>query len=415
MGRKEDSKAAIRALNKHIDVIDESCYIARGQIEDLPENEQVINSLSKNRLAYYLDESLGVQLHSKVRGLLDHVTSRHRFRERHGAFSGLIEDLENTIQSYKQAKTRRYSDGERFFDEIRETVMELMDTLTDTVNMFHHIIGDEFSVVCDIDEKIKKTSRCKQEITKLNHVFNQLSVDKMNSWVGVDLQLERLLMKVLKAHVDKCLKDLAASNCKLVKMLDKLMKDKSAQRLNKLIDSFHGKYTSEPGYRPDISSFLNLPVCVSIAEKLPLGGYGDLDSARDEELLIDASLSALKKSGNTPNQLNTEDESVVITDERGVELDEKIDSLIENVEFFFDALFDSEHTDDLSAIKAYYQLKVASSVEDWMLMITSYFEAQRKSVLKIAHVQELREITPPFDGTVYVTDIIFKKVSNEIR
>ncbi|WP_350587377.1 hypothetical protein, partial [Pseudoalteromonas sp. 3-MNA-CIBAN-0064] len=89
---------------------------------------------------------------------------------------GLIEDLENTIQSYKQAKTRRYSDGERFFDEIRETVMELMDTLTDTVNMFHHIIGDEFSVVCDIDEKIKQTSRCKQEITKLNHVFNQLSV-----------------------------------------------------------------------------------------------------------------------------------------------------------------------------------------------------------------------------------------------
>jgi hypothetical protein len=415
MGRKEDSKAAIRALNRHVEIVDESCYVARGQIEDSPENELVINSLSKNRLAYYLDESLGVQLHSKVRGLLDHVTSRHRFRERHGAFSGLIEDLENTIQSYKQIKTRRYSDGERFFDEIRETVMEIMDTLTDTVNMFHHIIGDEFSVVSDIDEKIKQTTRCKEEITKLNQVFNQLSVNKMNRWVGVDLQLERLLMKVLKAHVDKCLKDLAASNRKLVKMLDKLMKDKSAQRLNNLIDSFHSMYTSEPGYRPDISSFLNLPVCVSIAEKLPLGGYADLDSARDEEYLIEVSLSVLKKSTISTKQPDIEDGNVNIADGRGEEIDEEIDPLIENVEFFFDALFDNDHYQDLSAMNAYHQLNVDSSVEDWMLMVTSYYEAQRKSVLKVAKVEEIREIIPPFDGTLYIKDIIFRKVSNETR
>jgi hypothetical protein len=415
MGRKEDSKAAIRALNRHVEVIDESCYVSRGQIEDTPENEVIIDALQKNRLAYYLDDSEGMQLHSKVRGLLDHVTSRHRFRERHGAFAGLIEDLENSIQSYRQAKGRRYSDSERYFDEIRETVMEIMDTLTDTVSMFHHVIGDEFSVVSDIDERIRQTSRCKGEITKLNHVFNQLSVERMHSWVGVDLQLERLLMKVLKAHVDRCIKDLAASNRKLVKMLDKLMKDKGAQRLNTLIDAFHSKYIIEPGYRPDISSLINLPVCFTIAENQPLGAFADLDSARDEERLIELSLAALEKSDLLSKPTNKNDENAPISDGRGEQVNEEIDPLIENVEFFFEALFDSEQSQPLSAMNAYHQLNVDSNTEDWMLMVMSYFEAQRKSILKIAKVEEIREITPPFDGTIYVKDMIFRKVSNETR
>ncbi|GGZ17015.1 hypothetical protein C8J23_10471 [Shewanella chilikensis] len=415
MGRKEDSKAAIRALNKHVEIVDESCYVARGQIEDSPENEKVIDSLRKNRLAYYLDESLGVQLHSKVRGLLDHVTSRHRFRERHGAFSGLIDDLENSIQSYKQAKSRRFNDGERFFDETREIVMELMDTLTETVNMFHHVIGDEFSVAFDIDEKIKLTTRCKDEITKLNLVFAQLSVEKMSDWVGLDLQLERLLMKALKGHVDKCLKDLAASNRKLVKMLDKLLKDKSAQKLNKLIDSFHNKYVSEPGYRPSISALSDLPICVSIADKLSLGGFADLESAKDEEHLINAALSALKKSKSSSLELRVDEQKVEITDGRGEEITEELDPLIQNVEFFFDAIFDDEYTQDLSAMAVFHNLNVESTPEDWMLMIMSYFEAQRKAVLKVAEVEEVREIIAPFDGAIYVKDILFRKVAHEAR
>lgn len=82
MGRKEDSKSAIRALSKHIEVVDESCYVTAGQIDDTPENESAITALEKNRLAYYVDDNLGVQVHSKVRSLLDHVTSRYRFREK---------------------------------------------------------------------------------------------------------------------------------------------------------------------------------------------------------------------------------------------------------------------------------------------------------------------------------------------
>ena len=413
MGRKEDTKAAIRTLNRHVEMVDEACYFARGQIEDTPENEVMIRSLRNNRLAYYLDESLGVQLHSKVRGLLDHVTSRHRFRERHGAFSNLIDDLENSIQSYKQAKARRFSDGEKFFDETREIIIELMDTLTETINMFHHVIGDEFSVVVDIDEKIKLTKRCKNEITKLNHVFAQLNVEKMSAWVGLDLQLERLLMKVLKAHVDQCLKDLAASNRKLVQMLDKLLKDKSAQKLNKLIDSFHSKFELEPGYRPSLSSLLELPLCVAIAEKLPLGGFADLDSAKDEERLIEACISALKKSKSKPSESTNNEQPIEITDGRGDEITQELDPLIQNVECFFDAIFDQNYTQDISAMQAFQHLKVNASSEDWLLMIMSYFEAQRKAVLKVVEVEEIREVTLPFDGAIYIKDIYFKKVGHE--
>lgn len=51
MGRKEDSKSAIRALSKHIEVVDESCYVTAGQIDDTPENESAITALEKKSIS----------------------------------------------------------------------------------------------------------------------------------------------------------------------------------------------------------------------------------------------------------------------------------------------------------------------------------------------------------------------------
>nr|WP_158118553.1 hypothetical protein [Vibrio cidicii] len=184
MGRKEDSKSAIRALSKHIEVVDESCYVTAGQIDDTPENESAITALEKNRLAYYVDDNLGVQVHSKVRSLLDHVTSRYRFREKVGAYSSLIEDLEFSIESYKKSKTRMHTPHEQYFDEIREIVMEIMDMITDALSMYHHIVSDEFSVVSDIDERIRQTTRCKDECYKLRNDNKLLKCgkDKRMGW-----------------------------------------------------------------------------------------------------------------------------------------------------------------------------------------------------------------------------------------
>lgn len=413
MGRKEDSKSAIRALSKHIEVVDESCYVTAGQIDDTPENESAITALEKNRLAYYVDDNLGVQVHSKVRSLLDHVTSRYRFREKVGAYSSLIEDLEFSIESYKKSKIRTHTSHEQYFDEIREIVMEIMDMLTDALSMYHHIVSDEFSVVSDIDERIRQTTRCKDECFKLRTTISHLSVVKIREWVGTDLLLERLLMKVFKAHLDRSLKDLAATNRKLNSMVEKLQRDKAVRRLNKLIDIFSNKFKEQPGYRPDISGIMELPTCASLAERQRLGGYVDTSSARDEELLMDIALDTLEKVQPEPNTEQPEENNEEIADARGETLENVLDPLTENVELLFQAITDASYKEDISAMNAYGVLGVEALPEDWMIMVMSYYEAQKKSISRYVTVEEVRDMVQPFDGTLYIKDMIFRKGNRE--
>ena len=152
MGRKEDSKAALGALNRHVETVDSACFDQKGLIEETPENEAAIKALSKNRLAYPVEDAFGYQVHGKVRHLFDHVTNRHRYRRSHGRFSSILEDLDSSIHSYRHALGRNRSDYEYFLGIVQENVMDLVDTITDTVAMFHNIVSDEFSVVADIGE-----------------------------------------------------------------------------------------------------------------------------------------------------------------------------------------------------------------------------------------------------------------------
>jgi hypothetical protein len=89
MSRKDEAKSATGALYRNIGTIDESCFMSRGQIADIPDNDSAIKSLQKNNLAYFVDDAMGIQVHSTVRRLLNHVTKRYRLRETHQAFAGM--------------------------------------------------------------------------------------------------------------------------------------------------------------------------------------------------------------------------------------------------------------------------------------------------------------------------------------
>lgn len=409
MGRKEDSKSAIGALHRHVETVDDACYLARGQIDETPENDTLITALQRNRLVYPVDGLMGFQVHGKVRGLFDHVTSRHRYRESHSKFAGLIEDLESAIDSYRNAKHKQFRDTEHFFGEVQEVVMDVMDNLSDTVDMFYNVVSDEFSIVSDIDERIRQTKRCLNDISQINTVFESLGVERMNQWVGIDLRLERLLMKVLKAHVDKCILDLAASSRKLNAMLSKLVKDKQAQRLNNLIDTFSGQFKREPGYRPNIQALEHLPSFFRQAALLHPGGYPDTRSARDEERLIDAAVQALKKANNRVLP-EADDSPVNITDKLDASLEETIDPLVESAELFVEALMDEHCPARLTAMEAYEKLGVSASEEDWLLTVMSYYTAQKRSIDQHWHMTRDETVLQPFDGTVYVLDIVFERL-----
>jgi len=356
MGRKEDSKSAIGALHRHVDTLDEACFEQRGVIDESPENSTAILALSKNRLAYPLEDAPAYQIHGKVRHLFDHVTNRHRYRRSHGRFSSIIEDLDSSINSYRHALGRNMTDCEHFLGEVQENTMELMDTITDTVNMFHNIVNDEFSVVVDIGERILQTKRCLDEIKTINNVFESLGVNKMREWIGSDLQLEKLLLKKLKKHVDSCMKDLASSNHKLQEMLSKLIKDRQSQKLNGLIDFFHSKFSATPGFNPSIEHVEYLPDCAALSTNIDFSGYVNLDSAIDTDFLQDISVDAIKKA-ETPTSPEKDEPIKKAKDIRNETIEEEIHPSIQNVEDFYEAI-NSGLYPSLSAMDAYHMLEV---------------------------------------------------------
>jgi len=408
MGRREDSRAAIGALNRHVEALDSACFDQRGVIEETPDNATAIVALSKNRLAYPLEDSLAYQIHGKVRHLFDHVTNRHRYRRSHGRFASTLEDLDSSIHSYRHALGKNMQDCEHFMGEIQENVMELEDAITDTVNMFHNIVNDEFSVVVDIGERIRQTKRCLDEISMINNVFESLGVSKMREWVGADLQLEKLLMKKLKRHVDISMRDLASSNRKLQEMLSKFIKDKQSQKLNGLIDFFHNQFIKDPGFDPNIDDVEYLPSCASFATPIPFGGYVNLDSPIDTELLQDMSVNAILKAEKHVEK--TVDEEIIedVVDNRNDTMVEQVHPSIQHVEDFYEAL-NSGLYPSLSAMDAYHMLKVEETPEDWMILIVSYYIAQQKDIDKKFAVLESSSIIEPYNGTKYVSDIRFNK------
>lgn len=406
MGRREDSKAAIGAIHRHVDTITDICYMSQGQIEENGDNDTLIGALQKNKLAYPIDGVAGYQLHGKVRGLFDHVTRRHRYRESHGRLAGLLDDLDNAIVSYRHAKLKANSDTDYMLSEVREVVMDIMDTLSDTVEMFANVVNDEFSVVTDVNERIRQTKRCLSDISKINTIFESLGIDKMSQWVDIDLSLEQLLMKVLKAHVDACLNDLSASSRKLNAMLAKLITSKQHQQNNRIIDAFSGKFRKDPGYRPSIESLENVPDCFAMAEALQMGSFPNVESQRDEQTLIKIAQDALLKAEFKPEQSPSDDSSPTINSLDNEE-DEVIDPFVEYVELFFDALLAENGPEVLSALKAYELLEVDGEIEDWLMTVSNYYETQKKVVDPIWRLKETVEVEMPYAGTLYVSNMTF--------
>lgn len=412
MSRKDEVKSATGALYRNIATIDESCFMSRGQIADIPDNDNAIRALQKNNLAYFVDDTMGVQVHSTVRRLLNHVTKRYRLRETHQAFAGMIEELRNAIQNYQFAKNKNQDDKLLYQDQIHEFTLDIMSELTDTIQSFAHVVGNEFSTISSIDIRIRETTRCKNEIAKLNEVFRSLSVADIRDWAGSDLMLERLLMKTLKSHVDKCLKELSTTAHRLLEMIAKLIKDKEIQRLNLLIDSFYTHYQKNPGYIPELGSVMDLPPTFNRINSIKITSRADIDSAIDEDILSNIAISVMQNvSRETVN--DNQDEEVEVTDERGKSIEGDVDTLEENVDFFFDALLNEESDiSELTALKSHELLEVDAEPEDWMLCLMEHYEAQKSELTGKIKLTFDEKVIMPFNGNHYVRDISFSRVNN---
>lgn len=414
MGRNDESKAAIRALHNHAELVDSACYEQGGMLTYIDTHKSAIDALTKHHLAYLVDDEHGVQIHSSVKRLLDRVTSRFRFRERHGEFSSQIDNLEYAIESYRrgQKKAREKSHlslKDASLGEIREIVIELNDALTETATSFHHLVADEFSVIRDVDEKIRQIARCKKEIEKINNVFEHLSVKKIREWVQTDVELERILLKLLKTSIDNALKDLSASNRKLLEMLSKFQTDKKISHLNALIDMFSARYQDDQSYRPSLEFIECIPECFAITEKVNLFAYGNVDSERNAQTLSELAIKSLENITLKQNEQGRSLEKVEISDVRGKDETRNMDAVDEGLEMLFEAIKAENMAVPISAVQSHKTLEITIPVEDWLLLVEGYYSAQKMALSSVVEMTEKRTVDLPFDGNIFVSDILFLK------
>ena len=207
MASKFKPHLAIKALDKYYEIISKSCVENSGQVVYDGENANAIEAFTAQKLVSTLDDNLGIRVHSKVRSLIDYLEGHYRFRERHGAVAGLIDDLEFNIQSYKEVINNRIkADKNQYLDNVRDVVADLIDMLKEIIESYNYIVHDDFSIASDINERIRQTVRCKDELVKINEVYEQLTLDKLESGM-VELNESQDLTLIYKDNSASIMKD----------------------------------------------------------------------------------------------------------------------------------------------------------------------------------------------------------------
>lgn len=410
MSNRESSKTAFNVLSRNFELVEKACYENNG---DLPLGDdacsKIVDSLVRNRLAYYLENELYVRIHSKVRSLIYHVGARYRFREKHGEFASLIDSLEFALDSYRRASNKvRGNNLNNIFDEIREIILDLTELMTETVNMYNHFVLDDFSIAKDVDERIIQTQRCKNELVKINEILSYLSVERLLEWGAIDRNIDYLLLNIFKKNLDRCAKDLNALNLKLIERLDKLNKDKVIARLNLLIDAFSERFAENPNYRPNFE-LAHIPPKLYCVKPLELKAYAELQSpiedyqAKIAEIGKKISLDLRLKS--KPKETKKED----ILDNRKAQQHFKLDENEVKLNFLFEAVLSDSYKNDVSAVDCYKKLKVDLELEDWLFLVINAASSRERMIARHAKYEEVYSINYPFDGTYYISDIIFRK------
>ena len=408
MASKFKPHLAIKALDKYYEIIAKSCVENSGQVVYDGENANAIEAFTAQKLVSTLDDNLGIRVHSKVRSLIDYLEGHYRFRERHGAVAGLIDDLEFNIQSYKEVINNRIkADKNQYLDNVRDVVADLIDMLKEIIESYNYIVHDDFSIASDINERIRQTVRCKDELVKINEVYEQLTLDKLEGYVGTNLDLQTLLLKILSKEISRGLNELSGINDKLVERLNKLNRDKEIAHRNHLIDDFAQRYHDNPKYLPNLTGRV-LPQELMIVEPFAIKGYASLDSIEPlyQDKLAQIALDTIKTGDKVEPKRRVTTE---VTDARSATYKIETDPINTKLDYLFQAVLSPDFKQNLSAREIYKALNVEIPLDDWLLLVMNRSSALKGEIRRFAIYKEKSEKMLPFDGNTEVIDIIFVK------
>lgn len=414
MRHKETAKTAFNLLSRNFEVIEKACYENNGDLV-LGEDSSLLEALVRNRLAYYIEDELYIRVHSKVRSLVDHVSSRFRFREKHGEFAALLETLEYALESYHRSKLKPRSEVCQIaFDEVREVVLDITELLDETVAMYNHFVLDDLTTAFDLDERIIQTVRCKNELLQINEIFSQLTVEQLLHWSGADALVDHLLMKIFKRNVDKALAELNVINQKLVERLDKLNFDRHVHKINAILDGFSKRYSDNPAYRPDILT-KTIPQNLSLSSPLKIVSYADFANPLET---YQENLEKIGQSVKAKYQepLVKDKQDIAVVDVRDEKLMRVQDEVTQYLGYLFEAVLSDDYKKSISAKDCYIEFSKQSSkfahkvkLKDWLFLVMSEAIAKKRMIRRHARYEEVTKPNGVFDGTKLIFDIKFLK------
>ncbi|ERL56349.1 hypothetical protein [Psychrobacter aquaticus] len=408
-----EAKKTTNVLIKHIELITRACIEQGGLIAHQSENQKAIDDLKKVRLGFYIDDIDGFQLSGSVVRYVNHITQTSRLRASSKTLSGLIEELESSIDFYHLAKSHDGHDVIHYENELQESIINIIAELNSITLHFSYQVYNTLNIIEDLDIRIKENEKSLNTISQLNQIFSRLTVNQLSEWARQSSFLQSLLLKVMKSAIDNGIKELINSGHQLRQNLAKLQQDKQHQKLNHLIDGFYQHYLKYPAFKPDISLLSHDTSCFNQAGVLTLTSFPDLENPLNDEFIGEIATTLSHKLIQIGSTDQTEENKAPhfvddVTHSEAITIEQSI--LYSAVIQYFEALIIENGYTALSAVNAWdYLLKDNSediSIEDWLLNVISYFYMHKEQFNPPLSIIVKEDDVKNYSGNHIVRDIV---------
>lgn len=395
-----------QALARHIDVISAAVNDHNGIIDDTPDNQHTIKSLSKAGLGYYVADLGGLNLHTTTVRFVRHFEQRQRFQISGGHIATLLQSIADNAELYRLARHKSPDDGDLFRRQLFDQINELAGALMELSEHFAGQVYEELRVIADLDLRIRANERILTRLSELNDTLSGLTPDHLDEIGARDNELERLLFRRLKPTIDQCQRDTIDAVHRLREDLLQWKKDRHAQQTNHLLDAFSRHYKRHPDYSPD-PGILSTAPAPFYHTGLTLHAYADLSDPDAQERYIDFAAKAAAKRGHHHAAQPVPQSTTVTSADHSIT--ETIPPFEQAIIQFFDALQRPDGHATLSAVDTYPILQPGSDLDTWLLAIATHYRDYRDSFAIPLGIEYQEQPVFGYNGNHIVSDLIISR------
>lgn len=395
----DELKRIFKLLRKHEDLLI-SAYLENGGMVDETEDDfSGIEALVNSRLLWRPANNEPVRLARELSGLFERVLRDPRRLTLDADIGGFVISIENNVNRYKEAvRSGARDDVGHYLGQVERLVDDLRSSLLDSSGQLWQKINSEFGYVTSLALKIKENEAVLNQAKRLNDSLELIKVQEMDEMSGNDPRLRRYLHRWLLDSVELCRRETVDAMHKLNELLFEYRKQ---QRLGRLIDAFHRRFQTNPGYTPlDYTEMGEIPVVFNHACNMPLVGQAYIEDPQ-QELILTEIISGLRKDRVILEEQDIPQSVDVLPDEPPI--DKPLPPLSQAVEDFY--LMAIKSGEPLSAVDNHPSEEIESDIEIWLYAIIARHNNMDESERLLFDLKFRETLDPVFSGRHLVHDV----------